>query len=45
MLACLLERPPGLDEETLIREVADLLLRYLVRQDDAPHTAKLAHSS
>jgi AcrR family transcriptional regulator len=33
MLACLLERPPGLDEETLIREVADLLLRYLVRQD------------
>ncbi|HWA75330.1 MAG TPA: TetR/AcrR family transcriptional regulator [Polyangiaceae bacterium] len=33
MLACLLERPPGLDEETLIREVTDLLLRYLVRQD------------
>jgi len=33
MLACLLERPPGLDEETLIREVADLLLRYLVRED------------
>jgi AcrR family transcriptional regulator len=33
MLACLLERPPGLDEETLINEVVDLVLRYLVRQD------------
>jgi AcrR family transcriptional regulator len=34
MLACLLERPPGLDEETLIGEVADLVLRYLVHGDD-----------
>jgi AcrR family transcriptional regulator len=33
MLACLLERPPGLDEETLIAEVVDLVLRYLVRED------------
>lgn len=33
MLACLLERPPGLDEQTLIREVVDLVLCYLVRQD------------
>jgi AcrR family transcriptional regulator len=44
MLACLLERPPGLDEETLIREVADLLLRYLVRQDEAPSVKKGARS-
>jgi AcrR family transcriptional regulator len=35
MLACLLERPPGLDEQTLIREVVDLVLCYLVRQDSA----------
>ena len=33
MLACLLERPPGLDEPTLIQEVVDLVLCYLVRQD------------
>jgi AcrR family transcriptional regulator len=33
MLACLLERPPGLDEQTLIQEVVDLVLCYLVRQD------------
>jgi AcrR family transcriptional regulator len=32
MLACLLERPPGLDEEKLIQEVVDLVLCYLVRQ-------------
>jgi AcrR family transcriptional regulator len=31
MLANLLERPPGLGEEELIEEVADLVLRYLVR--------------
>jgi len=30
MLASLLERPPGLDEATLVDEVADLILRYLV---------------
>lgn len=30
MLASLLERPPGLGEEDLIEELADLLLRYLV---------------
>lgn len=32
MLACLLEHPPGLDEEALIQEVVDLVLCYLVRQ-------------
>jgi AcrR family transcriptional regulator len=32
MLASLLERPPGLGEADLIEEVADLVLRYLVRQ-------------
>ncbi|HEV8550822.1 MAG TPA: TetR/AcrR family transcriptional regulator [Polyangiaceae bacterium] len=32
MLAWMLERPPGLDEETLIREVVDLVLCYLVPQ-------------
>jgi AcrR family transcriptional regulator len=31
MLASLLERPPGLGQEELIDEVADLVLRYLVR--------------
>jgi AcrR family transcriptional regulator len=33
MLACLLERPPGLDEQALVQEVVDLVLCYLVRQD------------
>jgi AcrR family transcriptional regulator len=33
MLASLLERPAGLNDETLIEELVDLLLRYLV--DDA----------
>jgi AcrR family transcriptional regulator len=31
MLASLLERPPGLSESVLIDELADLVLRYLVR--------------
>ena len=31
MLASLLERPPGLDEATLVEESVDLVLRYLVR--------------
>jgi len=31
MLASLLERPPGLDESTLVEENVDLVLRYLVR--------------
>jgi AcrR family transcriptional regulator len=30
MLASLLERPPGLGQEELIEEIADLVLRYLV---------------
>jgi AcrR family transcriptional regulator len=30
MLACLLERPPGLDEKVLRDELVDLVLRYLV---------------
>ncbi len=29
MLACLLERPPGLDSETLVDEITDLVMRYL----------------
>ena len=29
MLACLLERPAGLDSETLVDEITDLVLRYL----------------
>ena len=29
MLACLLERPPGLDAATLVAEITDLVLRYL----------------
>jgi hypothetical protein len=31
MLATLLERPPGLDEETLVSEMVDLVVSYLVR--------------
>jgi AcrR family transcriptional regulator len=31
MLASLLERPPGLDEATLVEECVDLVVRYLVR--------------
>jgi Tetracyclin repressor-like, C-terminal domain len=30
MLATLLERPPGLDEATLVGEMVDLVVRYLV---------------
>ncbi|MDP9002188.1 MAG: TetR/AcrR family transcriptional regulator, partial [Myxococcota bacterium] len=40
MLASLLERPPGLDEGTLIDELIDLVLRYLVRVG-TPSTARL----
>lgn len=35
MLASLLERPPGLDLETLVGQLVDLVVRYLVRDDDA----------
>lgn len=42
MLACLLERPPGLDEPTLIHEVVDLVLCYLVRQDSTDARALVA---
>jgi AcrR family transcriptional regulator len=31
MLAGLLERPPGVEQEELVAELADLILRYLVR--------------
>ena len=31
MLATLLERPPGMDEATLVGEMVDLVIRYLVR--------------
>jgi AcrR family transcriptional regulator len=31
MLATLLERPPGMDEGTLVNEMVDLIVRYLVR--------------
>ena len=37
MLACLLERPPGLDESTLRGELVDLVMRYLVDDDDDTH--------
>ena len=33
MLACLLERPAGLSIETLVAQVVDLVVRYLVRDD------------
>jgi AcrR family transcriptional regulator len=35
MLASLLERPPGLDEASLIEELVDLVLRYLVHVSPA----------
>jgi AcrR family transcriptional regulator len=44
MLACLLERPPGLDERALIQEVVDLVLCYLVRQDSTDARAPEAPS-
>lgn len=34
MLAWMLEHPAGLDEEALIQEVVDLVLRYLVRRGE-----------
>jgi AcrR family transcriptional regulator len=33
MLASLLERPPGLEEDALVTELVDLILRYLVKTD------------
>lgn len=33
MLAFLLERPPGLDLDALVDQVADLVVRYLIRDD------------
>jgi AcrR family transcriptional regulator len=36
MLACLLERPPGLDSETLVDEITDLVMRYLAADPIAP---------
>ncbi|HKO54004.1 MAG TPA: TetR/AcrR family transcriptional regulator [Polyangiaceae bacterium] len=32
MLACVVERPPGLDDETLVDEITDLVLRYLAAE-------------
>ncbi len=39
-LACLLERPPGLDAATLVDEITDLVLRYL-EVDSPAHEAAL----
>ncbi|HWP06119.1 MAG TPA: TetR/AcrR family transcriptional regulator [Polyangiaceae bacterium] len=40
MLAWILERPPGFDEETLVQEVTDLVLRYLVRDTEGEDWAR-----
>jgi len=32
MLACVVERPPGLDSETLVDEITDLVIRYLAAE-------------
>jgi len=32
MLACVVERPPGLDSETLVDEITDLVVRYLAAE-------------
>jgi AcrR family transcriptional regulator len=45
MLAWMLERPPGFDEETLIQEVTDLVLRYLVRDNEAEEWARAQRPS
>jgi AcrR family transcriptional regulator len=45
MLASLLERPPGLGEEELIVEVADLVLRYLVRGVPAAERVRATRST
>jgi len=47
MLACLLERPPGLDSKALVDEITDLVLRYLASDpaspsDDAPPSGTLS---
>jgi AcrR family transcriptional regulator len=36
MLACLLERPAGLDSVTLVDEITDLVLRYLAADTGSP---------
>jgi AcrR family transcriptional regulator len=36
MLACLLERPAGLDSVTLVDEITDLVLRYLAADTASP---------
>ena len=36
MLACVVERPPGLDSETLVEELTDLVLRYLAMDTEEP---------
>ncbi|MBX3214295.1 MAG: TetR family transcriptional regulator [Labilithrix sp.] len=38
MLASLLERPPGLDLDTLVGQLVDLVVRYLIRDDAAGAT-------
>jgi AcrR family transcriptional regulator len=44
MLASLLEKPAGLNDETLVEELVDLLLRYLVEDDwlaqTEPHSSE-----
>ena len=32
MLACIVERPAGLDSDTLVDELTDLVLRYLAAE-------------
>jgi AcrR family transcriptional regulator len=40
MLARLLEAPPGLDDRTLVEELTDLVVRYLVDSDILPAPAE-----
>lgn len=44
MLACLLERPPGLDSDVLVDEITDLVLRYLT-DDEPPSTSRSLSTS
>lgn len=45
MLACLLERPPGLDSDTLVHEITDLVLRYLAADPNSSSPASAAPAS
>jgi hypothetical protein len=44
MLARMLECPPGLDDDTLVAEMTDLVVRYLAADADVPYRAVVGES-